>query len=63
LYFKLVCNSVCFLKFVLHEINSKMIKSIMVVLTEREKTGMTDADMDVGYCWSPDGRVGERKMM
>jgi hypothetical protein len=31
----------CFLKFVVHELNSEMVKSGMVVLTEREKT---DAD-------------------
>jgi hypothetical protein len=28
----------CFLKLVVHELNSKMVKSGMVVLTEREKT-------------------------
>jgi hypothetical protein len=31
----------CFLKFVVHKLNSEMVKSGMVVLTEREKT---DAD-------------------
>jgi hypothetical protein len=31
----------CFLKFVIHELNSKMVKSRMVVLNGREKT---DAD-------------------
>jgi hypothetical protein len=31
-----------FLKFIVHELNSEMIKSAMMVLTEREKT---DADM------------------
>jgi hypothetical protein len=31
----------CFLKFVIHELNSKMVKSGMVVLNGREKT---DAD-------------------
>jgi hypothetical protein len=28
----------CFLKFVIHELNYEMIKSGMMVLTEREKT-------------------------
>jgi hypothetical protein len=32
---------VCFLKFVVHEINSEMVKSGMVVLTRRENTDMT----------------------
>jgi hypothetical protein len=36
---------VSFLKFVVHEINSEMVTSRMVVLTERKKTGVT-----VGYC-------------
>jgi hypothetical protein len=36
---------VCFLKFVVHEINSEMVTSRMVVLTERKKT-----DVTVGYC-------------
>jgi hypothetical protein len=38
------CNRiklVCFLKFVVHEINSEMVKSGMVVLTRREKTDVT----------------------
>jgi hypothetical protein len=44
-YFKFLCN--CFLKFVVHKINSKMVKSGMVVLTEREKPDVTDADVAV----------------
>jgi hypothetical protein len=35
-----ICNRiklVCFLKFVVHEMNSKMVKSGMMVLTGREK--------------------------
>jgi hypothetical protein len=35
-----ICNRiklVCFLKFVVHEMNSKMVKSVMMVLTGREK--------------------------
>jgi hypothetical protein len=32
----------CFIKFVVHEMNSKMIKSRMVMLTGREKTDVTD---------------------
>jgi hypothetical protein len=42
------CNRiklVCFLKFIVYEINSKMIKSGMVVLIEREKA---DADVTMG---------------
>jgi hypothetical protein len=44
LYFKLVCiiiliimYSICFLKFIVRKMNSEMVKSGMVVLTEREK--------------------------
>jgi hypothetical protein len=47
-YFKLVCiviliimYSIYFLKFIVRELNFEMIKSEMVVLTEREKA---DAD-------------------
>jgi hypothetical protein len=36
---------VCFLKFIVYEINSEMIKSEMVVLTRRENA---DADVTVG---------------
>jgi hypothetical protein len=39
-------NLVCFLKFVVHEINSEMVKSGIVVLTGRENVDM--ADVDVG---------------
>jgi hypothetical protein len=37
-----------FLKFVVHKINSKMVKFRMVVLTGREKTDMADANVVVG---------------
>jgi hypothetical protein len=37
----------CFIKFVVHEMNSKMIKSRMVMLTGREKTDV--ADVVVGW--------------
>jgi hypothetical protein len=53
-----------FLKFVVHELNSKMFKSEMVVLTERERTAVADIDVIVveidrrlllgsivGSCW------------
>jgi hypothetical protein len=40
---------ICFLKFVAHEINSEMVKSVMVVLTRREKADVADADMVVGW--------------
>jgi hypothetical protein len=46
LYFKFLCN--CFLKFVAHKMNSKIIKSEIVVLTGREKTDMADADVTTG---------------
>jgi hypothetical protein len=42
-----ICNKiklVCFLNFVVHEINSEM-----VVLTGREKADMVDTDMIVGW--------------
>jgi hypothetical protein len=39
----------CFLKFVVHEINSEMVKSVIVVLTEREKSDVTDTNVVV--CW------------
>jgi hypothetical protein len=45
-YFKFLCN--CFLKFVVHKMNSKMFKSEMVVLTNSEKTDMADADVVMG---------------
>jgi hypothetical protein len=38
----------CFLKFVVHELNSEMVKSGIMMLTEREKTDVTDADVVVG---------------
>jgi hypothetical protein len=31
----------CFLKFVVHELNSKMVKSEMLLLTGREKANVT----------------------
>jgi hypothetical protein len=37
-----------FFKFVVHEMNSEMVKSGIVVLTRREKTDVADADMTVG---------------
>jgi hypothetical protein len=48
----------CFLKFVVHELNSDMVKSGMVVLTKREKV-----DVAVGFKLQPAARtvVGERE--
>jgi hypothetical protein len=37
-----------FIKFIVHEKNFEMVKSKMVVLTRREKTDVTDADVAVG---------------
>jgi hypothetical protein len=39
----------CLLKFVGHKMNSKMVKSGIVVLTRRQMVDMTDADVDVGW--------------
>jgi hypothetical protein len=36
-----------FLKFVVHELNSEIVKSKMVVLTEKEKTDVADTDVVV----------------
>jgi cation transport ATPase len=44
-YFKFLCNY--FLKFVIHKINYKIVKSRMMVLTRRENMDVTDADMTV----------------
>jgi hypothetical protein len=41
-------NLVCFLKFVVHEINSEMVKSEIVLMTGRENGYMTDANLAVG---------------
>jgi hypothetical protein len=43
-----ICNQiklVCFLKFIIHKINSEIVKPRIVVLTGREKA---DADVAVG---------------
>jgi hypothetical protein len=37
-----------FLKFIVHTMNSEMVKYEIVKLTEREKTGMTDVEVVVG---------------
>jgi hypothetical protein len=37
-----------FLKFFVHKMNFEMVKSGMVVLTQKEKTNMTDVDVAVG---------------
>jgi preprotein translocase subunit Sec63 len=39
----------CFLKFVVHELNFKMVKSKMMVLTGREKTNVADIDVTVSW--------------
>jgi hypothetical protein len=44
-YFKFLYNY--FLKFVVHKINSEMVKFVMMVLTERKKTDVTDANVAV----------------
>jgi hypothetical protein len=40
---------VCFLKFIVHKMNFEIINSRMVVLTEREKTDVADADVVVDW--------------
>jgi hypothetical protein len=48
MYYFRICNRiklVYFLKFVVDEINSEMVKCKMVVLTGREKTDVSDADI------------------
>jgi hypothetical protein len=47
MYHKFLCN--CFLKFIVHEMNSKIINSRMVVLTKKEKTDVVDANVFVGW--------------
>jgi hypothetical protein len=42
-YFKFLCNY--FIKFVVHKINSKIIKSEMVVLTIRGKVNVANTDV------------------
>jgi hypothetical protein len=42
-----------FLKFVIHELNSEMVNSGMVVLIERENTDVTDAGVAVGWKLQP----------
>jgi hypothetical protein len=42
-----------FLKFVVHELNSKMVNSGMVVLIGREKADVTDTDVAVGWKLQP----------
>jgi hypothetical protein len=47
-----ICNQiklVCFLKFIIHKINSEIVKPGIVVLTGREKA---DADVAVARCCS-----------
>jgi hypothetical protein len=43
-----ICNRikvVCFLKFIVHKMNSEIVKYGMMVLTRREKTNVTDVDV------------------
>jgi hypothetical protein len=37
----------CFLKFIVHKANHEIIKSGIMVLTEREKTGIIDVDVTI----------------
>jgi hypothetical protein len=48
-YFKFLCNY--FLKFIIHEINSKIVKSEIVVLIGRDKLDMADVDLGVTGCY------------
>jgi hypothetical protein len=40
---------ICFIKFIVHKMNYEMIKSIMILLTGREKSDMADAGITVSY--------------
>jgi hypothetical protein len=42
-YLKFLYN--CFLKFIVYKMNFEMVKSVMVVLTGREKADVSDADV------------------
>jgi hypothetical protein len=47
-----ICNRiklVYFIKFIVYEMNSEMVESEIVVLTGREKTDMSDADVAVDW--------------
>jgi hypothetical protein len=46
-YFKFSYNF--FLKFVVHKMNSEMVKPKIIKLIRRDKTDMTDADVIVGW--------------
>jgi hypothetical protein len=46
-YFKFLYNY--FFKFIIHKMNSEMVKSKMMMLAGREKTDVTDADMIVHW--------------
>jgi hypothetical protein len=50
LYFEFICDviSIYFLKFIVHKMNSEMVKFRMVMMTGREKADVADADMTVG---------------
>jgi hypothetical protein len=39
----------CFLNFVIQKMNYKMVKCVIVVLTRRQKTEVTDVDMVVDW--------------
>jgi hypothetical protein len=41
------CNPIFFLKFIIHKMNSEMIKSVMVKLHRRENADMADVDVAV----------------
>jgi hypothetical protein len=55
--------TIIFLKFVIHKMNFEIVKSGMVVLTERENTDVVDADVAVDYKVQPAAEivVGERE--
>jgi hypothetical protein len=50
-------NSICFLKFIVHEINSEIVKSGMVVQTERWNTDMANTDVAVSWVLQPAGKT------
>jgi hypothetical protein len=45
------------------QMNSEIVKSEMMILIEREKTDVTDADMTVNWIIYDGDREGERKLI
>jgi hypothetical protein len=48
MYHTLNFYAICFLKFIIHTRNSKMVKSEMVIMIERENANVANVDVAVG---------------